>query len=107
MSMMVESAIEQKAYLEYYGEYEPEDFEYDDDAYNPWKNKEVEIWEGIQGLNFVVWGPMFILGCLSLSGMAEEQTAWWAENVVSNLQMIVMIDGTYSLLEYAMLEGGW
>jgi hypothetical protein len=71
MSMMIESAMEQKAYKDYFGEYEPEDFEVDEDAENPWMSKEVEIWQDIQGLNLIVWGPMFVLGCLSLSGRAE------------------------------------
>ena len=78
-----------------------EDSEYD------FATKEMEIWDDIIGLNTIVWFPMLVMGCLSLSGHAESQSAWWIENIISNLYWPVLINETYSLLEYAMFEGKW
>lgn len=70
-------------------------------------NKQLEIWDNIQGLNFLVWAPMLVLGGFSLSGKLETQAAWWLENVVSNLYIPFLLDETYELLEFAIFEGEW
>lgn len=102
--MLVFNAVQQKEYKKQFGDYEPEDFEVDMETAD-WKSKEMEIWDNIQGFNFLVWGPMFVLGSFALSGHFEEAAAWWLENVVSNLYIPVMLNETYSLIEYAYFEG--
>ena len=107
MPIMAFQIVQQKAYKDYYGEYEPEGFEYDSENNYVWETKNMQNWDSIQGLNMLTWGPMLVLGCFSLSERFEDQSAWWLENVVSNLYMPVMFNETYSLLEYAFFEGTW
>ena len=92
MPMLVFNAVEQKAYRDYYGDYEPDEY-YLDTETAEFKTKEMELWDKIQGLNILHWGPTLILGGFALSGNLQEPAALWIENMVSNLYIPVMIEG--------------
>ena len=94
MPMLVLNAVQQKEYKKHFGGYEPEDYEFDFDSAD-WTTKEMQIWNDIQGLNILFWGPMFVLGGFALSGNFEEPAAWWLENMISNLYIPVMLNETY------------
>ena len=103
MPILVFNAVQQKAYRDYYGKYEPEDFDVDMETAE-FKTKEMEVWDDIQGLNILLWGPTLVLGGFALSGNFQEAAAWWIENMVSNLYIPVMLKEMYKLLEHAYFE---
>ena len=70
-----------------------------------WKTKQMEVWDDIQGMHILLWGPMFVLGSFALAGHFEEPAAWWLENMVSNIYLPFMLNETYKLVEYAYFEG--
>ena len=91
MPMLVFNAVQQKAYREHFGDYEPEDYDLDMEEAD-WKTKEMEVWDDIQGVNILFWGPMLVLGGFALSGNFEEPAAWWLENMISNMYIPIMLN---------------
>ena len=106
MPMLVFNAVQQKAYHDHFNKYEPEDYDFDMEEIK-WKTKEMEVWDEIQGLNLLLWGPTLVLGGFALSGNLEGSAAWWIENMVSNFYIPVMLNEIYELLEHAYFEGEW
>ena len=104
MPVLVFNFVQQKAYRDYYGDYEPEDYEMPNVDEVEYKTKEMEVWDNIQGLNILLWGPALVLGAVSLSDKWQEQSAWWIENAVSNLYLPVLASETYHMLEFALFE---
>lgn len=49
---------------------------------------------------------MLVLGCFSLSGKFESQTAWYIENVISNLYWLLLGYETLLIDRYTLNDGG-
>ena len=57
--------------------------------------------------NVALWGPMFILGIVSLSEFVEPYTSIYIKHVLSNLYIPIYIYAGYQMFDSAVFEGGW
>ena len=58
-------------------------------------------------VNTTIWGPMFILGILSLSDYFKPATALYIQYVLSNLYIPAYLYGTFKMWESAVWEETW
>jgi len=67
----------------------------------------VESWERIMVGNAFVWGPMFLLGMLSLSDLMRTVTSLYIEHLISNLQFPIYVYSMFLLSGVAIQTDDW
>lgn len=102
--ILIYQVLESKAYLDHYGVAKPED---ETITTTDHYTREVYNWRKISYVYAGLWGPMFLLGLISLSEFMETYTYLYIKHMISNFYIPIYAYGMYQVFDAAVFEGGW